>query len=83
MAGGPTDGFLGAVGIPLLLGLTQRARRGHEERGTQFGDWASREVHIHTGPLKGLSATIESLIPIAAVAVGMTVFGVVVHFAGH
>jgi hypothetical protein len=72
-----------AVGIPLLLGLTQRARRDRDEHGTQFGDWVSREVHIHTGPLSGLSATIETTIPIAAVAIGMTVFGVVVHFAGH
>jgi hypothetical protein len=73
-----------AVGIPLLLGLTRRARLGHdEERGPQFGDWVSRDVHIQTGPLKGLSATVETMIPIASVAIGMTVFGLVVRFAGH
>ena len=72
-----------AVAIPLLLGLTERARRDHDKRGTQFGDWVSREVHIHTGPLKGLSATVESVLPIAAVAIGMTVFGLAMHFTGH
>jgi hypothetical protein len=89
--GGATDLVLTVVSIfvvvalvvPLLLGLTHRARHGRDEHGSQFADWVSREVHILTGPLTGLSATIETMIPIAAVAVGMSLFGLVVHFVGH
>jgi hypothetical protein len=74
-----------SLGIPMLLALTQR-RRGRDEYGEHrgsFGDWASREVHIQTGPVKGIFATVETMIPIAAVAVSMTLFGIVVHFAGR
>lgn len=74
-----------SLGIPALLALTLR-RRGHDEHAElrgPFGDWAAREVHILTGPVKGIFATVETMIPIAAVAVGMTLFGVVVHFAGR
>src|SRR5262245_6634584 len=72
-----------SLAIPTLLALTQRARRGRDEHDSQFGDWASREVHILTGPVKGIFATVETALPIAAVAVGMTLFGLVVHFAGR
>src|SRR6266478_5632893 len=73
------SGFvLVAVGIPILLGLTERANRSRDERrddgrqnkGAQFGDWASREVDILTGPVKGIVAAVETALPIAAVAVG-------------
>jgi hypothetical protein len=80
-----TGVFVITLGIPTLLALTQRARGGSEHsvpRGP-FGDWASREVHILTGPVKGIFATVETTLPIAAVAVGMTLFGLVVHFVGR
>jgi hypothetical protein len=37
------------------------------------------EFDTWTGPVKGASATAEVLLPIAAVAVGMTVLGLVFH----
>jgi len=79
-----TGVFIVTLGIPALLALTHRARGGGERGvpGGQFGDWVSREVHIQTGPVKGIFATVETALPIAAVAVGMTLFGLVVHFAG-
>ncbi len=93
--GGMTDYLLAIVsgvifvtiGIPSLLALAQRAHHGREEtargEGNRFGDWAAREVHIFTGPVKGKFAAIETMIPIAAVAIGMTVFGLIAHFARH
>ena len=36
-------------------------------------NWAVGEFDTSTGPVKGASATAEVLLPIAAVAVGMTV----------
>ena len=78
--------FLLTLGIPALLARAQRDRPGAPERGDvggRFSDWVSREVHLYTGPVKGKSAAIETMIPIAAVAIGMTLFGIVVHFAGH
>ncbi len=74
------------MGIPAVLGMVQRARRQRDEGGGgegQFGDWASRDVDISTGPVKGAIAAVETILPIAAVAVGLTVFGLVVHFAGR
>jgi hypothetical protein len=37
------------------------------------------EFDILTGHVKGANATVEVLLPIAAVAVGMTVLGLVFH----
>jgi hypothetical protein len=48
-----------------------------------FGHWVCRDVETSTGRVRGSTATIEILLPIAAVAVGMVAFAVVVHFAGH
>ena len=44
-----------------------------------FRDWAVGEFDTLTGPVKGANATAEVLLPIAAVAVGMTVLGLVFH----
>jgi hypothetical protein len=92
--GGGTTGYLFAVvslvvlvmvGIPAVLGVVQRTRRRRDEGGGreegQFGDWASHDVHLSTGPVKGAIATIEAILPIAAVAIGLTIFGVLLHVA--
>lgn len=77
--------FAVMVGIPSLLAL---ARRFHppdtssgEETTGRFGQWAEREVELSTGPVKGKFAAIETALPIAAVAFGMTAFAVVLHFS--
>ncbi len=44
-----------------------------------FRDWAVGDFDTLTGPVKGANATVEVLLPIAAVAVGMTVLGLVFH----
>jgi len=79
-----TGVFVVTLGIPAMLALTRRGRGDpHDVPRGQFGDWASREVHILTGPVKGIFAAIETMLPIAAVAIGMTLFGLVVHLAGR
>jgi hypothetical protein len=77
-----------SMGLVTLLWLTRRRHPrddlGDRECGTgSFGHWACRDVETSTGRVRGSLATIEVLLPIAAVAVGMVAFAVVVHFAGH
>lgn len=93
---GITDMLLGVVsgfffvsmGLVTMLWLTRRRHPrddlgDRECRTDSFGHWACRDVETSTGRVRGSLATIEVLLPIAAVAVGMMAFAVVVHFAGH
>ena len=75
---------LAFTGLPALLGLARHTARGRDvgERPT-FGDWAARDVQLLSGPVKGIVAAAEAIVPIAAVAIGMTAFGIVLHFAAR
>ncbi|MGH8429624.1 MAG: hypothetical protein ACREUF_04385 [Solimonas sp.] len=64
--------FLGSMGLVTVLRRTR-----HRHPRDDLGD---RDGHKESF---GSIATIEILLPIAAVAVGMVAFAVVVHFAGH
>src|SRR5262249_48617852 len=70
-----------------LLWLTRRRHPrpdlGDAQGPDMFGQWTRRHVETGTGPVPGKLAAIETLLPIAAVAVGMVAFAVVLHFAGH
>jgi hypothetical protein len=76
--------FIGiAVGLPLILaGIARR----HRATGTgkvnaeTLAEWLGREFDDHTGRLKGIAAAIQILLPLAAVAFGMTLFALVHHF---
>ena len=94
--GGITDMLLVVVsgfifvsaGLVTLLWLTRRRHPrddwgDRERRPDSVGDWACRDVDTSTGPVRGSTALMETLLPIAAVAVGMVAFALVVHFAGH
>ena len=80
--------FLVGVGIPSLLSRIRHAHRGERPnddesttgRDTVFGNWARDDVDLMTGPAKGRLATVEAVLPIAAVAFGMTAFALVLHF---
>ncbi|MBI3196526.1 MAG: hypothetical protein HYZ40_03230 [Rhodospirillales bacterium] len=80
--------FLLSVGLVALLWQTRR-RNPRTDLGDRvgqldsFGNWACRDVETSTGPVRGSTATIETLLPIAAVAVGMVALAIVVHFAGR
>jgi hypothetical protein len=45
--------------------------------------WAAGELDTWQDRVKGTNAAIEMLLPIAAVAFGMTAFGIVLHFTAH
>jgi hypothetical protein len=73
--------FVIAIAIPTLLWLTWRrnADSARDDSQLSFRDWAAGDFNTLTGPVKGANATAEVLLPIAAVAVGMTVLGLVFH----
>ena len=69
--------FVIAIAIPALLWLTWRrnADDARDDSHLSFRDWAAGEFKTGTDSVKGANATVEILLPIAAVAVGMTVLG--------
>ena len=73
--------FVIAIAVPALLWLTWRrnADGARDDSHLSFRDWAVGDFDTLTGPVKGANATVEVLLPIAAVAVGMTVLGLVFH----
>jgi hypothetical protein len=73
--------FAIAIAIPALLWLTWRrnADSARDDRHLSFRDWAMGDFNTLTGRVKGVNATAEVLLPIAAVAVGMTLLGLVFH----
>jgi hypothetical protein len=80
--------FAVMIGIPSLLALARRAHppdpsaeRAETRKTGEFEQWAERDVDLQTGPVKGKYAAIESALPVAAVAFGMTAFALVLHFS--
>ncbi|HET9716347.1 MAG TPA: hypothetical protein VFP60_09210 [Pseudolabrys sp.] len=72
--------FLVAVGIPVLIWLTWRRNSEPDVQradATPFREWAANSFETWTGAMKARDASIQILLPIAAVALGMTIFGVV------
>jgi Na+/proline symporter len=71
-----------AVGLPLLLALIARRhrRRADHAEADSLNDWLGREFDAHTGPMKGTVAAIQIILPLAAVAFGMTIFALIRHF---
>jgi hypothetical protein len=74
-----------AVGLPLLLGLIARRHRADNANPTEsdsLSEWLDRDFEAHTGRMRGAVAAAQILLPIAAVAFGMTIFALVRHFDG-
>ena len=46
-------------------------------------DWAAGDFETWTGKSKGANAAIEALLPIAAVAIGLTVMGIIFEVVSH
>jgi hypothetical protein len=80
-----------AVMLPLILsrvgardpGKNNAAEKPPSEdtQHEPFRDWAADDFDTSSGKLSGRQATIEVLLPIAAVAFGMTIFGVILLIA--
>jgi hypothetical protein len=83
------SGFLlVAVGLPALLWLNWiRNHRGHASEGAgaprSFRDWLGAEVEVGRGRLKGIDAACAVLLPLVAVALGMTAFAIVLHLTAR
>jgi len=70
-----------AAALPVILwriGHNHHARNG--ARFEPFADWAESEFVVWQGHLKGRDAAVLVLLPIAAVACGMTLFAALAHF---
>jgi len=69
-----------ATAIPYTLWRIARRYRQSvrsDERIGGFGAWASGPVEVWQGRLKGIDATIDLLLPFAAVAFGLLALGIV------
>jgi hypothetical protein len=74
--------FVIIVSIPALIWLTWRRNVGNAPGGSEpFRFWTTREFKTGTGAVSGGEATMQILLPIAAVSVGITIFGLVFIFA--
>jgi hypothetical protein len=77
--------FIVFLGIPIMLWLAWRhagdadETRSHAE--PSFRDWSRHKFITWQGALTGKEAMTQILLPIAAVAIGMTIFGLVFYFA--
>jgi len=75
--------FIGiSVALPFIASRVWRHRHPRNENETKpFEEWAEGEFSVWQGKLPARAAAAQVLLPIAAVAFGMTVFAMVVHFS--
>lgn len=75
--------FVVAIAIPTILWRIWRSHAGREAASSEpesFSAWQAHDLSIDQGRLKGTEAAIQVLLPIVAVALGMAVFALVLHF---
>ena len=74
-----------AMAIPLTLWRIRRHHsHGEEPPSGSLREWASTsEFRTWQDRVKTKNAAIEILLPIAAVAFGMSIFAIIVHFTPH
>ena len=75
--------FLMAVAIACALWLTWRRHReigAAKEESISLRDWGRGQLDTSAGRRRAAAAAVEVLLPLAAVAFGMTGFAVVFHF---
>jgi len=76
--------FLVIVAIPVVLWVTwlHNAAPAETRKPVEsFRDWESQDFATWTGGLSGREAAMQILLPIAAVSIGMTIFGLVFYLA--
>ena len=72
--------FLVAVALPWTLSLVWKKYRMPDERhssGAPIRDWSLGDFPVWGGKIKGSHAAIDVLLPLAAVAFGLTAIGIV------
>jgi len=72
-----------ALGLPLILSRVGRGGAANAAAPAEpaYHDWAAAEFGIWQGRLRGKDAATLIVLPIAAVAIGMTLFGLAFHVA--
>jgi len=65
--------------------LWRVSRQAHDSEAAStrqdgLGDWVSPELAARRSRRRTLTAAVEALLPLAAVAFGMTAIGIVLHF---
>lgn len=74
--------ILVSVSVPALLwGIWRRDHHGNASDSGSLHDWLLGEFDIWQTHLKGTDAVIAILLPLGAVAFGMTIFAIVKHLA--
>jgi pimeloyl-ACP methyl ester carboxylesterase len=74
--------FLIMLAVPILIWLTWTHNTNEAEQGMireRFAAWCACEFATWTGGVSGKEAAIQILLSIAAVSIGMTVFGLVFY----
>ncbi len=75
--------FVVVTAIPALLWVTWRRNAGEDNPKKHidaFRSWATHEFATRTGNLRGTEAAMQILLPLVAVSVGMTIFGLAFYF---
>jgi hypothetical protein len=80
------SGFLFiAVAIPSTLALMVHRQKNSDERKSSgepsFQEWMTGNFDTWQDRVKGRNAAVEVLLPMAAIAIGMTAFAIVLHFS--
>lgn len=72
-----------SIAVPVVAWTVWRRNRGHATKHREtFSDWASSEIDIGLcGNVKGTTAAIEILLPIAAITFGMIGFAIITFLA--
>ena len=71
------------VALPFVLSRVTRDDADDGAPRRTFRSWASREFDTWQYRLKGRDAAVEVLLPVAAIAFGMTAFGVILLLVSH
>jgi hypothetical protein len=72
-----------AVALPFILSRVARSDDSDDDGLQSFRDWSAAQFDTWQGRLSGAQAATQIALPIAAVAIGMTVFGIALHVAEH
>lgn len=76
--------FIVAMGLPYLLWRTWRSHTGTRKAADEsLREWSAAECDTWQCRLKGRDAAIQALLPIAAVAFGLTAIGIVLLLVSH
>jgi len=70
-----------ALALPLILSRVGRDGAAAGGKPLAYRDWAAADFNVWQGRLRGKEAALLITLPIAAVAIGMTLFGLAFHLA--